>query len=69
MEITRKSLLSGKVRTFDLDVTEEQMIRFENRRKNGEYVQTIFPHLSPSDREFILNGITSEEWEIFKDDE
>jgi len=69
MEITRKSLLSGKIRTLDLDVTEEQMIRFENRRANGEYVQTIFPHLSPSDREFILNGITTEEWEIFKDDE
>jgi hypothetical protein len=69
MEITRKSILSGKIRTLDLDVTEEQMIRFENRRANGEYVQTIFPHLSPSDREFILNGITSEEWEIFKDDE
>jgi hypothetical protein len=69
MEVTRVSILSGKTRTLDLDVTEEQMIRFENRRANGEYVQTIFPHLSPSDREFILNGITTEEWEIFKDDE
>ena len=69
MEVTRVSILSGKTRTLDLDVTEEQMIRFENRRENGEYVQTIFPHLSPSDREFILNGITFEEWEIFKDDE
>ena len=69
MEVTRVSILSGKTRTLDLDVTEEQMIRFENRRENGEYVQTIFPHLSPSDREFILNGITSQEWEIFKDDE
>ena len=70
MEVTRVSQLTGKKTTLELDVTEEQMIRFENRRENGEYVQTIFPHLSPSDREFILNGITSQEWEkTFRDEE
>jgi hypothetical protein len=62
MEVTRVSQLTGKKTTLELDVTEEQMIRFENRKANGEYVQTIFSHLSPSDREFILSGITNEEW-------
>ena len=62
MEVTRVSQLTGKKTTLELDVTEDQMIRFENRKVNGEYVQTIFPHLSPSDREFILSGITNEEW-------
>jgi hypothetical protein len=70
MQITRVSQLSGEKRTLELDVTEEQMKRFENRIANGEYVQTIFPHLSPSDREFILTGITNEEWiNTFEDEE
>jgi len=32
------------------------------------YVQDIFPHLSDSEREFLISGITEEEWNnIFKD--
>ena len=63
MKITRISQLSGIETTLDLDVTPEQMERFDNRRENGEYVQTIFPHLSKEDREFIMTGITAEEWD------
>jgi hypothetical protein len=48
---------------MELDVTYEQMERFENRRQNGEYVQTIFPNLTAPEREFILSGITPTEWE------
>jgi hypothetical protein len=68
MEITRTSQFSGKIHTLDLDVTQEQMQRFENRIANGEYVQTIFPQLSAEFREFILTGITPQEWdEIFSE--
>ena len=56
------SSLSGKTNTMELDVTEEQLERFENRRENGEYVQTIFPNLTPAEREFLLTGITPIEW-------
>lgn len=63
MLVKRISKLSGKETTMDLDVTEEQLIRFDNRIKNGEYVQTIFPHLRGEQREFILTGITPQEWE------
>lgn len=66
MYITKKSQLSGQENTMELDVTPEQMQRFERRRETGEYVQTIFPHLSAPEREFILSGITPEEWdEVF----
>lgn len=66
MYITKKSQLSGQEHTMDLNVTPEQMARFEKRRETGEYVQTIFPHLSAPEREFILSGITPEEWdEVF----
>lgn len=62
MLITNISQLSGKEHTMELDITEDQLERFYNRRENGEYVQTIFPNLSKEEREFILTGITPTEW-------
>lgn len=63
MQITNISQLSGKETTMELDITPEQLERFYNRRENGEYVQTIFPNLTPAEREFILTGISPIEWE------
>ena len=63
MKIARKSQISNEINTLDLDVTEEQMERFENRVENGEMIQNIFPNLSAPDREFIKSGITPAEWE------
>ena len=48
---------------MELDITPEQLERFYNRRENGEYVQTIFPNLTPAEREFLLTGISPIEWE------
>ena len=62
MLVTNISQLSGKEHTMELNITEEQLERFYNRRENGEYVQTIFPHLSVGEREFLLSGITPDEW-------
>jgi len=63
MQITNISQLSGKETTMELDITPEQLERFYNRRENGEYVQTIFPHLTKGEREFLLTGISPIEWE------
>lgn len=60
MIITKKSNLTGKINSIELDVTLEQIARFEY---GGSLVQNIFPNLSPSEREFLRNGITPEEWE------
>mgnify|MGYP003610059541 CR=1 FL=1 len=65
MEITRKSALTSIVRTREIDVTADQLFRCEHR---GELAQHVFWNLSPDDREFIINGITSEEWEGFSND-
>lgn len=59
MEITRTSPVSGITRTMDLPVTQEQL----NRVQAGGYVQSIFPNLSSDEREFILTGITPDEWD------
>lgn len=66
MEITKASALSGNINTREIDCTQEQMENF----LNGTKVQDAFPHLSADDREFILSGITPEEWnEVFGEEE
>lgn len=64
MIIQRKSPFSGKVREMDLPVTEEQLARWAA----GELAQNVWPELSPNQREFIMTGISPEEWdETFKE--
>ena len=62
MKITKISQLSGKEHTMELDVDQYQMIRIENRFHSKELIQNIVPHLSMDEREFLMTGITSEEW-------
>jgi uncharacterized protein (DUF779 family) len=59
MLITRKSILSGIIRTLDIPITGEQYIAW----REGECIQDVAPTLSNSDREFILSGITQDEWD------
>jgi hypothetical protein len=59
MIITRTSTLSGKTRSRDLPITHEQYMAW----RGGEYIQDAMPQLSDSDREFIISGITDEEWD------
>lgn len=59
MLITRTSMMSGKTRTRDLPITELQLFKYNS----GELIQDAFPHLSEDDREFIMTGMTPEEWD------
>lgn len=52
-------MLSGVTRTRHLDITREQELRIQA----GEHVQDVVPHLSADDREFLITGITADEWE------
>ena len=64
MKITRKSMFTDVTRTIDLPITEEQLTLWEE----GMLIQKAMPNLSPDQREFIMTGVTSEEWnEAFKD--
>jgi|TARA_R100000455_G_C6249780_1_gene106694 hypothetical protein len=66
MIFTRKSIISGIKRDMDLPVTQEQYDRY----KSGWYVQDAFPNLSDDEREFIISGVTAEEWSnTFGDEE
>jgi len=65
MRVTRISPFSGQENTLDLDITDEQLMRWIE----GELIQDVFPHLTPGEREFLLTGITEEEWDIMFDED
>lgn len=58
MIITRKSSISGKTHQMDIPVTEQEILAYNS----GVLVQRAFPNLSAEQREFIMTGITPEEW-------
>lgn len=60
MRITRKSVITGIERTRDIPVNPEDYIAWQ---KYDMSIQDAMPYLSYSDREFILTGITSQEWD------
>lgn len=66
MLITRQSAWSGQVRTLDIPVTYDQLYEWER----GTLIQNAMPNLTPDQREFLMTGITAEEWdEMFERDE
>jgi hypothetical protein len=60
MLITKTSRISGTISTMDLNITSEQLSRIEEGR---ELIQNIVPHLSSDEREFLITGITPQEWD------
>lgn len=58
MLITRRSPLTGDVNTLEIDVSEHAL----NLWKSGMPIQTAMPDLSSDEREFILSGLTKEDW-------
>ncbi len=65
--ITRTSATSGVKRTLWLPaISPEQHKRLEA----GEHIQAVLTNYTDSEREFMLTGITSDEWdELFKEDD
>lgn len=64
--VTRTSLVSGTTRTMILTATLDQWAALDK----GALIQNALPHLSADDREFLLTGITGDEWErTFPEDE
>lgn len=59
MKITRTSIFTGIERTLDLPITESQLAEWEA----GSTIQSVMPDLTPSQREFVMTGITDEEWD------
>jgi hypothetical protein len=59
MKITRRSMLTGKTHTREINVTPHEIERW----KSGELIQDACVFCSDADREFLKTGITPEEWD------
>ena len=58
VEVVRKSIVSGKINSMDLDITPKQYSAWVH----GAPIQEAMPQLNADEREFIMTGITPEEW-------
>lgn len=66
MLISKTSPLTGKINTMDLNVTEKQLKKWQD----GMVIQNAMPHLNDNEREFLITGYTSSDWEfIFGEEE
>tara|TARA_R100001594_G_scaffold12009_2_gene26906 strand:- start:3296 stop:3481 length:186 start_codon:yes stop_codon:yes gene_type:complete len=59
MLITKTSMLSGNTSSMDIDVSQDQIDLWQG----GSLIQNVMPNLSADEREFIMTGITPEEWD------
>lgn len=63
MKVSMISMLTGETNVRELDVTQEDLIAFWEGAKG--LVQEAFPQLSDDDREFIMTGISPNEWATY----
>ena len=61
-EFSAKSQMTGKYSVRELACTEDEFIQGFADWQNGMYIQDAFPMLDADDREFLMTGVTPEEW-------
>lgn len=61
-QVEMKSTLTNVVHVRIIDVDPKKLQDWRSGKLKG-FVQDVFPELSADDREFILTGITQEEWD------
>ena len=62
MQITKISTLTQKEHTMEVPCTQEELDNFNA----GMHIQNAMPNVSAELREFVLSGITPEEWDCMK---
>lgn len=60
MKIRRISAITGVERTKDIPLNPDDWVKY----KMGYNLDDALPYLSDADRDFILSGITPEEWKV-----
>ena len=59
-KFVRRSALTDRVSSMMIDVSYAQVVAWEN---GGELIQNAMPNLTDNEREFLMTGITPEEWD------
>lgn len=62
VNVTRKSPISGRVHTLALNISQEAYDIACAKWNSGTMIQDAFPMLDANEREFLMTGITPEEW-------
>ena len=57
-----RSILSGKDGSMEFPLSEQEFEASYNAWKSGMLIQEAFPTLNADQREFLMTGITPEEW-------
>lgn len=61
MRVIRQSSFTGQWHIREIDITEEQLAQVDDPCRTT-LIQRIVPDLTPSEREFLMTGMTDEEW-------
>ena len=63
--VTKISLLTGDTNKVVMPITQDDYNKAEQARKEGMLIQDAYPTLSLAEREFLISGVTPEEWDKF----
>ena len=59
---------AGKVKEITLNCSSRQYVDGMRAYREGQLIQNAFPFLNADEREFLMTGITPEEWDaMFKE--
>lgn len=58
MFIQKRSMITGQINEMELPITKEQFDDWQS----GRLIQYAMPHLNDEQREFLMTGITPQEW-------
>ena len=61
MKVTKKSIISGKNNSMELNVDAFDLFAMQN----GGLVQDVCPHLTSTEREFLISGMSEAEQDEF----
>ena len=60
IKVTRQSVITRQMNTMELPISQDHLDRYDTI--GGLLVQNVFPNLDAGQREFLISGITPDEW-------
>jgi hypothetical protein len=64
IDITRTSPITNQTQCMEIEITQDQYDAW----KSGVLIQDAMPDLSDDDREYIMTGMTPEDWDKLNSD-
>jgi hypothetical protein len=66
MLVERQSPVTGEINSMELNITHKELLKWQN----GTVIQKAMPNLTADEREFLITGLTKDDWEtLFGKDE